>query len=404
MLPVLTTIRSTTLQQSDLPLARVDGLYVHVPFCFHKCHYCDFYSITRQSPERMVAFVDRLLAEAAMWSASAGGLIRTVFFGGGTPSLLPIDQMARLIDGLRQRLDLSGVAEWTIECNPATVSAEYCWMLRERGVDRLSFGAQSFHKPELATLERHHDPDDVPRSVELARAAGFKRLNLDLIYAIPGQSLESWMNNLERALAIGTTHLSCYGLTYELNTPIAVKKRLGLLVETEESVELQMLHATRSRLRSANLNPYEISNYAADGQECQHNLMYWTGGNYLALGPSGASHLDGHRWKNRPHLGEWESAIDARKLPAAEYEVLSPLQRAGELAMLMLRLSGGLRFNVFADRTGLDARTVYASTADNLLTIGLIELTDDAFRLTEKGLNVADAVAAEFLLVDSATS
>jgi oxygen-independent coproporphyrinogen-3 oxidase len=346
--------------------------------------------------------VNRLLAEAAMWAGSAiRGPIRTVFFGGGTPSLLPIDQMTRLIAGLRQRLDLSAVQEWTIECNPATVSTEYCRMLRQAGVDRLSFGAQSFYPAELKTLERHHDPDDVPRSIELARAAGFERLNLDLIYAIPGQTLESWRDSLERAIAIGTTHLSCYGLTYEPNTPIAVKKRLGQLTPTEDSIELQMLHACRSRLLANGMRPYEISNYAIDGQACQHNLVYWTGGNYLAIGPSGASHIEGHRWKNRPHLGEWEQAIDSRSLPAADYEVLTPNQRAGELAMLMLRLEGGLNFDVYTARTGLDARTVYATTADNLTSMGLIEVTDRGIRLTERGIDVADAVAGEFVSTDA---
>jgi oxygen-independent coproporphyrinogen-3 oxidase len=308
--------------------------------------------------------------------------------------------MQRLIAGLRQRLDLSAVQEWTIECNPATVSAEYCRMLREAGVDRLSFGAQSFHTDELKTLERHHDPDDVPRSIELARAAGFERLNLDLIYAIPGQTLESWQDSLERAIALGTSHLSCYGLTYEPNTPIAVKKRLGQLTPTEDSIELQMLHVTRSRLREIGMRPYEISNYAIDGQACQHNLVYWTGGNYLALGPSGASHIEGHRWKNRPHLGEWEQAIDAQTLPAADYEVLTPSQRAGELAMLMLRLEDGLNFDVYAARTGLDARAVYAGTADNLQSLGLIDVTDRTIRLTERGIDVADAVAGEFVSTD----
>src|SRR4051812_35920168 len=206
------------LHPRDLPRAVVPGLYVHVPFCFHKCHYCDFYSITRQTPERMTRFVDLMLREADMWE----GAVRpqTVFFGGGTPSLLPIDQMRRLILGLHERFDFSDLNEWTVEVNPATASLEYCAMLHESGVDRLSFGAQSFDRDELKTLERHHDPDDVPRSIELARAAGFQRLNVDLIYAIPGQSIESWSRSLDAAIALNIPHISAYNLTYEPNTPI----------------------------------------------------------------------------------------------------------------------------------------------------------------------------------------
>src|SRR3954468_1325401 len=169
----------------DLPRATIPGLYVHVPFCFHKCHYCDFYSITRQTPQPMTRFVDLMLREADMW-ADRNVSPRTVFFGGGTPSLLPIDQMRRLIAGLRERFDFSALNEWTVEVNPATASLEYCQMLRDSGVDRLSFGGQSFDRDELKTLERHHDPDDVSRSIDLSRAAGFTRLNVDLIYAIPG--------------------------------------------------------------------------------------------------------------------------------------------------------------------------------------------------------------------------
>lgn len=389
------------LSPADVPAADVTGLYVHVPFCFHKCHYCDFYSITRQDESRMARFVDRMLREAEQWQASATRAVvrpRTVFFGGGTPTLLPLAEMTRLIRGLRDRIDLSLINEWTIEANPATVTPEYCRALRELGVDRLSFGAQSFNPADLKMLERHHDPEDVPRSLEMARAAGFTRLNIDLIYAVPGQDRASWEQTLESAIALGTPHLSCYGLTYELNTPMAVKKRLGHFKGAEESLELQMLHHTRRRLAEVGRPAYEVSNYAVPGEECRHNLMYWTGGSYVSLGPSAASHVAGWRWRNRPHLGEWEQAIDAGNLPATEVEVLTPDRRAGELAMLMLRLTPGIDFADYAGRTGYDAREIYRDQLKQLSSAGLITVDDRGFRLTEAGLNVADAVASEFLL------
>jgi oxygen-independent coproporphyrinogen-3 oxidase len=320
-----------------------------------------------------------------------------VFFGGGTPSLLPAAPMRRLIEGLRQRFDFARLDEWTIECNPATVSAEYLSMLRELGVDRLSFGAQSFDRAELQTLERHHDPDDVPRSIDLARAAGFRRLNLDLIYAIPGQTLDSWIRSLGATLALGTTHVSCYGLTYEPNTPMAVKKRLGLLRATDESLELEMFRHTRAATSAKGLPAYEISNYAAPGDECRHNLVYWTGGDYIGLGPSAASHVQGWRWKNRPHLGEWENAVAAKRLPAIDVEVLSPRQRAGELAMLMLRLSRGLQIDLFRAKTGQDALSLFDDTLSRLARNGLLSVDAGAVRITDSGLPLADAIAAEFL-------
>ncbi|HLL87945.1 MAG TPA: radical SAM family heme chaperone HemW [Tepidisphaeraceae bacterium] len=390
---------TTSLDLARLPAEAIDGLYVHVPFCFHKCHYCDFYSITRQGPERMTRFVDLMLGEAALWAARFGGSFhpRTVFFGGGTPTLLPQDEMRRLIVGLRDRLDLSLVDEWTVEANPATVTADYCATLRAAGVDRLSFGAQSFNPADLKALERHHDPDDVPRSIDLARAARFDRLNVDLIYAIPGQSLNDFADTLDRAIALNTRHVSCYGLTYEPNTPIAVKKRLGQMVPAEESVELTMLRHARATLAAAGLPAYEISNYAAAGQACRHNLMYWTGGSYAGLGPSAASHVAGHRWRNRPHLGEWEHALARDELPAIEHEHLTPAQRAGELAMLQLRLASGLEFAPFEQTTGRDARQLFAAPIAQLTRVGLLELTPTALRLTDQGLAVADAIASEFL-------
>jgi oxygen-independent coproporphyrinogen-3 oxidase len=387
-----------SLDLCNLPRAEIPGLYVHIPFCFHKCHYCDFYSITRQTPERMTRFVDLMLREAELWR-HLPVRPRTIFFGGGTPSLLPLDPMARLINGLRERFDFSLLNEFTVECNPATVSLEYCQMLREAGVDRLSFGAQSFDRGELARLERHHDPDDVPRSIEIARRAGFTRLNVDLIYAIPGQDLASWARSLEAAIALNTPHVSCYGLTYELNTPIAVKKRLGLLQQAEDALELEMLHHTRARLAHVNKPAYEISNYAIAGEECRHNLLYWNGGSYAALGPSASSHVHGTRWKNRPHLGEWENAVASDQLPATDVETLTPAQRAGELAMLQLRLSAGLSFDAFSAQTGCDARAVFADQLDRFSKLQMIQVDDRGFRLSDKGLNVADAIASEFLVI-----
>ena len=392
----LTTPRTPRLRPVDLPAGGVAGLYVHVPFCFHKCHYCDFYSITRQTPGRMAAFVDRVLAEADLWG-ERDARPRTVFFGGGTPSLLPLDQMRRLIVGLRGRFDLSAVEEWTVEVNPATADGEYLAMLRAAGVDRLSLGAQSFDRDDLKRLERHHDPDDVPRSLALARAAGFSRLSLDLIYAVPGQSLDSWARTLETALSLGTSHLSCYGLTYEPNTPLAVLRRLGRVKAATDDLELSMLRHARARLAAAGLPAYEVSNYAAPGQESLHNLSYWTGDNYLSLGPSGASHFAGARWKNAPHLGDWERAVDAGDLPAVEVERLDPARRAGELAMLRLRLTAGIDLADFSARTGYEVVERFAPQIDQLTRAGLLELTPTHLRLTETALPVTDAVAAEFL-------
>jgi oxygen-independent coproporphyrinogen-3 oxidase len=213
-----------------------------------------------------------------------------------------------------------------------------------------------------------------------------------------GQSVSSWRRSLQCAIDLGVPHISAYNLTYEENTPIAVRKRLGQLVATAESLELEMMRVARSMLSESGRLPYEISNYSVPGEECRHNLLYWTGGSYVGIGPSAASHIEGTRFKNRPHLGEWERAIEAGHLPAQDVETLSPEQRRGELAMLMLRLSRGVSYADYSARTGGDARSDFADQLTRLSKIQLIEMDEVGFRLTEAGLNVADAIGAEFLV------
>lgn len=390
-LPTLTP----SLDPAALAGGGVAALYVHVPFCFHKCHYCDFYSITRQTPERMDRFVALTLAELDLWLEPGPIAPRTIFFGGGTPSLLPVDAMRRLLDGLHERLDLSTLNEWTVEVNPATADAEFLRVLRAAGVDRISLGAQSFEPSELATLERHHEPDDVERSIAMCRDAGFERLNIDLIYAIPGQTLDTWQRSLDRAATMRLEHYACYNLTYEPNTPMAVKQRLGRLEVIEESIELQMLQRARAFMSGVGRPPYEVSNY---GTPCRHNLNYWTGGDYLGIGPSAASHVRGTRFKNRPHLGEWERAIDDGALPTIEIDQMSPDEREGEMMMLGLRLAEGVDRAAFAARFGRLIDERFPETLSRMAQIALIEATPTHVRLAPAGLPVADAIAAEFLV------
>ena len=381
----------------DLPSAAFAALYVHVPFCAHKCHYCDFYSITRQSGDRMSRFVDLTLGEAERW-ADRENRFTTVFFGGGTPSLLPPSEMARLIGGLRERLDLSGVNEWTIETNPGSATAAYFDALAAGGVDRVSFGAQSFDAAELDALERDHAGHDVPASIELARAAGIPRQSVDLIYAIPGQTLASLDRTLDAAIGLGVEHVSCYGLTYEPNTPLAVRRRLGRVTATPEDDEVAMFRHIRERLSAVGLPPYEISNFARPGRECRHNLAYWHGENYLALGPSGASHLDGVRWRNAPHLGKWERSLEQGALPAIDVERLAPAERAAELAWLNLRTTAGIDIVDFEQRTGRTPAAWFGGQLSDLVAAGVVEMTPTHVRLTEAGLIVADAVASELMV------
>ncbi len=393
-------LATTTGRQFDaaaLPPVRFNSLYVHVPFCGHKCHYCDFYSITRQSAERMARFVDLILAEADLWHRAAIGPFQTLFFGGGTPSLLPPSDMVRLINGLTERFGLATGCEFTVECNPSRVNREYFEMLVKCGVNRVSLGMQSSHKSELGFLERDHNPSEVPDAVLAARQAGLRRINVDLIYAIPGQTMQSWEKSLSDAVDLGVDHISAYGLTYESNTALAVRKRLGEFSAAPEDLEVAMMRRARELLEGAGYLAYEISNFSRPGETCRHNLNYWHGGSYLALGPSGASHAAGHRWKNRPHLGEWERAVETGQLPIFEYEHLLPAARGAEMVYLMLRTSAGVNAEHVRRETTVDPLTAFARQIDFLDRQGLIQVSDSGFTLTAKGLPVADAIAAEFL-------
>jgi len=243
----------------------VRSLYIHVPFCFHKCHYCDFYSLV-DTRDRQGPFVERLIRELTALAPWAGGQpLRTIFVGGGTPSLLRVELWERLLAALRERFDLSGMhpdgpGEFTVECNPETVTPELMATLAAGGVNRVSVGAQSFDERHLKTLERWHNPENVGRAIELARAAGVPRQSVDLIFGIPGQTLEEWASDLGRALALGTTHLSCYNLTYEAGTAMTARLKRGEFSPADEDVEVAMYAHTLECLRGAGIDRYEVSN------------------------------------------------------------------------------------------------------------------------------------------------
>ena len=379
--------------------ARVEALYVHVPFCLRKCEYCDFYSLAGASLQAMNAYVDAALGEASLWREQLedGQFdIRTVFIGGGTPTMLPESVMRRLLAGLRRAMPLGGVDEWTVEANPATVDAASCQMLLEEGVTRLSVGVQSLDDGDLRLLGRMHTAADARRTVETAMAAGFGRVSVDLIYGIPGQTVAAWERNLEAVLGMGLTHVSCYGLTYEEGTPLERRRRSGGVASVSEAQDLALFRLTGAVLGHAGLKRYEVSNYAVLGEECRHNLTYWRGGDYIGIGPAAASHLAGCRWKTPRDMELWQEAVSGQTLLAEEFERLTAQQRAGELAMLMLRMAEGLKYDIFARRLGQDAQKLFAIQLQRLAKAGIIRLNPHAAALTDRGIEIADTASLEF--------
>ncbi len=379
------------------------SLYIHIPFCFHKCHYCDFYSLV-DTRDRQAAFVERLSRELAALAPWAGGLpLRTIFVGGGTPSLLRVDLWKRLLRTLHDRFDLSGIAEFTVECNPETVSRELMDVLAAGRVNRVSIGAQSFNRAHLKTLERWHDPDNVPRALELADAAGIGRRSIDLIFAIPGQTLKDWRDDLSRALSFGTSHLSCYNLTYEPHTAMTTRRDRGEFAAADEETEVAMYEATLATLRSAGIQRYEVSNYARPGEEARHNLAYWRQEPWLAAGPSASAHIGGHRWKNTPRLDDYLEQDDDGFAPIVDHEPPDAVRAIGERIMTGLRLAEGVPIQEIRDAVESlpDRRAERAGRLERVATrhamAGALTISDGRWTLTDSGFLIADGIAADFL-------
>ncbi len=381
------------------PPARAEcrALYVHVPFCETKCSYCDFYSLPggRRGREP-AAYLDALDRELAL-RAPPGFAPETVFVGGGTPTVLSAEELARLGRILRERADLSRLREWTVEANPGTLDAARVDALLAAGVDRVSVGVQSFDDRVLRSVGRIHDAAQARAAVRDLRAAGVPRVSVDLLFAVPGQGMDTFARDLDEAVALGTDHLSCYGLLYEEGTTMLARERRGLVRREDEGLERAMLLSARRRLAAAGFRAYEISNFARPGEECLHNLVYWRNGPYLGVGVSAASYLGGVRSSNPRDLRAWTERVERGEDPASESERLDARGRLGETIMLGLRLDEGVRFDDLAARTGLDPRPLFAPLLRRLEAAGLVTIDRDCLRLTDDGIPVADAIITEFL-------
>jgi len=378
-----------------------EGAYVHVPFCFHKCHYCDFYSFVDQD-DRQEAYAARADMELAAMAPWVHAPLHTVFVGGGTPTLLRPPVLRAVLGSIRTRLPLAVGAEWTVEANPETVTPEVADALVESGVNRVSLGAQTFNERHLKTLERWHDPASVARAVGFLRAAGIRRINVDLIFGIPGQALVEWESDLRAALEIGTDHLSCYGLTYEVNTAMTVRMERGEFEPCDDGLEASMLELAATRLREAGFAHYEVSNWGRirsgdpHAEECRHNLLYWRNRDWLAIGPSASGHAQGVRWKNVPRLGDWLAATGTS--PAVDVERVTPDMRAGERLMMGLRLHAGISEAELAEILHLGERGPERALAiKQAVDEGMMEHAAGALRFTARGMMVANSVLARLV-------
>lgn len=381
-----------------LPLAPPQlGLYVHLPFCPSRCPYCDFAS-QPFAPALARALVPALLEHLRGQAPRAGGrTLDHLYLGGGTPSLWPVKELARLIQAVRELIGLGPQAEVTMEANPGTLSARKLELLRQAGVNRLSLGAQSFQPAILAALGRRHTPHDTRRAAHAAREAGFASLSLDLIYGLPGQDLGLARADLEAALACEPDHLSLYELTLAADTPFGRRYRPGRPPLPSEDEVLAMEDQALALLEGSGLMRYEVSNFARPGQKCRHNQSTWRGGDYLAIGPAAHGHLAGRRWAWLSDPGQYLAALARGQEPLAFSEDLAPEQRTLELILLGLRTKEGLSLAALEGLLRDDPRRVYAVPMARMEEMGWAKLTQTHLRPTGLGLRMADSAAGMFV-------
>jgi len=370
------------------------GLYLHIPFCESKCGYCDFYSVAVKDRDT-APLVDMILRELEARVAGRGQDITTVFCGGGTPTILPVDQLSRVLGAIRRATRGARLDEFTVEANPATVDDEKASLLVEAGVTRISMGAQSFFPDELATLERLHTPEDIAPSVSILRRNGVPQINLDLIFGIPGQTVDTWARSLDRAIALEPDHVACYGLTYEPGTRLTAQRATGRLTACDEQWEADMYLKTIDRLEAAGYEQYEISNFARPGCACQHNLIYWRNWPYLGVGPSAAGCVDGRRYKNVSDIAGYIRSIDQTGHAELESEVIEGVTLMLEMILMQLRLVEGLSIADFETRTGVNPLSLFQDVLKRLAPKRVLTVTDTHIALTRRGRLIADRIMTE---------
>ncbi|MBX6314368.1 MAG: radical SAM family heme chaperone HemW [Isosphaeraceae bacterium] len=377
-----------------LPWIWPRAAYIHIPFCAHKCGYCDFASLAG-ADHLADRYLDALAREIATLGAPQE--VDTIFIGGGTPTRLTPMQLGRLLATIRRWFPLAPGGEWTVEANPGTLDEAKADVLAEGGVNRISLGAQSFQAALLAALERNHAPEEVPRALELIRPR-FPRWSFDLIFGVPGSTLEDWKADLETALKLDPSHLSCYGLVYEKGTSLWKQWRAGQVRAVDEETERAMYAHTIDRLARAGLEQYEISNFARPGHESRHNLVYWANDAYFGVGLGAARYVRGVRATNTRDLLAYLRRVESGQDPTGPTEVLDPEGRARETAVLMLRRTQlGIDRADFQRRTGFDLDALAGMALRRHVAAGRLADDGHRIRLTREGLFVADSVLCDLL-------
>lgn len=373
------------------------GLYLHIPFCVRKCYYCDFLS-GPASRETIDDYCRSICREMNLWKSDLrihDREVDTIFIGGGTPSLLSVKNISKVITSLYENFQISKEAEFTLECNPGTVTREKLQCYRKLGVNRLSIGMQSTKREELENLGRIHTYEEFVRTFHMARETGFTNINVDIMAAIPGQTPESYQTTLQRVVELGVEHISSYSLMIEEGTPFYEKYQKEPPVD--EETDRKMYEMTAELLDRAGYRRYEISNYARQGYRCKHNMKYWQREDYLGLGLGAASFLENERFCNTRLHEAYRAEVQVKRKPVAETEILSDAEAMAEFMYLGLRCMEGISASRFEQCFQVKLKDVYGEVIDKFVQQGLLREEDEKISLTKRGINVSNRVFAEFI-------
>jgi oxygen-independent coproporphyrinogen-3 oxidase len=380
-------------------MTTIAGIYIHIPFCATRCHYCNFATGGYESElaRRYTVAVREEIERADVSAKPAMRRVDTIYFGGGTPTTLTVRQISSLIEACRGAFDVAPDSEITAEANPGSISQNYLEELRSAGVNRLSFGAQSFDDDELRMIGRTHSAEDAREAIRTARAAGFANISLDLIAGLPDQKMETWRRNLEEVFALAPDHVSVYMLELYKDAPLLHRINRGELRAIDDELTVEMYFSLMDEAERRGFDHYEISNWARPGFESRHNLKYWIGAPYWAFGVSAAGYDGRARWSNTRNIHEYLAKVESGQQPLVERIELDDDDRQSENLFLRLRLKDGVDLNEHLRRFGVDALERYRDEIERLREAGLIELGENRLKISRAGTVLANEVFAAFV-------